>query len=91
MAERGGLDMAEDKKLFDMARQITEEVLGPAPFAIGDRVRHPDGHLVQITDGQWWGEHGLSNYWYWQEVLENGELGRADSGYGWEPDKVAPA
>ena len=78
--------MRQDDKLFELARQVTEEVLGPAPFAIGDRVPHPDGRLVEITGGQWWGTHGLSNYWYWKPVLSDGTLGEQESGYGWSPE-----
>lgn len=68
------------------ARSITEEVLGGAPFKIGDVVKHPDGRKVQITGGQYWGEHGLSNWWSWCEMLPNGELGKSESGYGWQPE-----
>lgn len=78
--------MSRETELFELARKVTDEVLGPPPFAIGDRVRRPDGRLVQITEGQWWGEHGLSNFWYWKEVLSNGELGESECGYGWSPE-----
>ena len=65
------------------ARNLTEEVLGGPPFVIGDVVKHPNGRMVKITGGSYWGHRGLSNYWYWREVLENGELGPTISGYGW--------
>ena len=77
--------MTRDEDLFKIARQVSEEVLGPAPFTVGDKVRHPDGRSVQIVGGQWWGEHGLSNFWYWRPVLEDGTLGETESGYGWDP------
>lgn len=68
------------------ARQLTESVLGGAPFAIGDRVKHPDGRTVEITKGRFWGTHGLSNFWYWREVMPNGELSATEEhGYGWSP------
>jgi hypothetical protein len=54
-------------------RDLTEKVLGGSPFKVGDRVRYFDGRLVQITGGQYWGTHGISNFWYWREVLPNGK------------------
>jgi hypothetical protein len=66
---------------------LTEEVLGGAPFAIGDKVHTPAGRLVQITGGQYWGAHGLSNFWEWREVLPNGELSTTEEcGYGWRAE-----
>lgn len=50
---------------------------------IGKVMRHPDGRMVKIVDGQYWGEHGVSNFWYWREVKRNGKLGELEHGYGW--------
>jgi len=69
-------------------KEMTEEVLGGPPFKVGDIVKHPDGKKVQILAGQYWGEHGISNFWYWKEVLPNGELGKSGSGYGWDPKEL---
>lgn len=66
-------------------RDMTEDAIGGAPFKVGDRVRHPSGRLVQITEGQYWGEHGLSNFWYWREVVADRPLGPEEHGYGWRP------
>ena len=53
---------------------------------IGDIVKHPDGRMVKIVDGQYWGEHGLSNHWYWRPVDKNGKFcGPEECGYGWTP------
>jgi hypothetical protein len=58
--------------------------MGGAPFAIGDRVKHPSGRTVEITGGQYWGTHGLSNFWDWREVLPDGSLStKKECGYGW--------
>jgi hypothetical protein len=71
---------------------MTEGVLGGAPFAVGDVVRHPSGRLVKITAGQYWGEYGLSNFWSWREVTMLGEPEKLSSelehGYGWDPKAV---
>lgn len=68
----------------EIGRDIAEKMLGPAPFKIGDLVRHPFGHLVEITDGEYWGRMGLSNFWYWRDVLPDGTLSNEErSGYGW--------
>ena len=69
------------------AKNLTESVLGGEPFKVGDTVKHPDGRTVVITGGQYWGEHGLSNFWYWQEVKPDGTLGPQEHGYGWETEK----
>ena len=70
------------------AKDLTESVLGGAPFKIGDRVKHPEHGLVEIVDGQYWGSHGLSNFWYWQKVLPDGTLDSEKlHGYGWRPEK----
>jgi hypothetical protein len=65
--------------------ELTEEVMGGSPFEIGDTVRHPDGRMVQIMNGQYWGTHGVSNFWYWREVRHDGSLGPEECGYGWKP------
>jgi hypothetical protein len=66
-------------------KDLTERTLGGSPFKIGDQVKHPSGRTVKITDGQYWGEHGLSNFWGWREVLADGSLGPQENGYGWNP------
>jgi len=69
-------------------KQMTEEVLGGAPFKVGDIVKHPDGRMVKITSGQYWGEHGLSNFWSWRPVNHEGEfIGATEHGYGWDPNE----
>lgn len=68
-------------------RALTEDAMGGPPFAIGDRVKSPDGRLVEITGGRYWGTHGLSNWWTWREVLTSGDLGPEECGYGWTPAK----
>lgn len=70
-------------------RDLCEEITGGAPFKIGDRVKHPSGRTVQIIDGQYWGLHGLSNFWYWREVLSDGSLSKKkESGYGWRDSSL---
>jgi len=66
-------------------KDIVEE-LNPPPFKVGDIVKHPDGRKVKIVDGQYWGTHGLSNFWYWRAVKRNGKLAKKlEHGYGWRP------
>ena len=64
-------------------KDLTEQVLGTSPFEVGDIVTHPDGRTLKIVGGQFWGEYGISNFWYWREVLEDGTLGPEKCGYGW--------
>jgi hypothetical protein len=57
-------------------------------FDVGDDVRHPDGYMVRITAGQYWGQDGVSNFWYWRRYLKNGQLSQKEyCGYGWTPSK----
>jgi hypothetical protein len=35
----------------------------------GDIVTHPDGRKVKIISGQYWGTHGLSNFFNWKPLL----------------------
>ena len=69
-------------------QDIVKEATGGAPFAVGDMVTHPDGRTVKIISGQFWGTHGLSNFWYWKEVLADGSLGPEEHGYGWHNNCV---
>ena len=84
------MDYYKNERVFgDIGREIADKVFGPAPFKVGDLVRHPFGHLVEITDGEYWGRRGLSNFWYWRDVLPDGTLSKEEkSGYGW---RNAPA
>ncbi len=65
-------------------KDFTEKHKGRAPFKIGDIVARPSGRKVKITDGQYWGTHGISNFWYWREVLKDNTLSKKEEhGYGW--------
>lgn len=63
-------------------RKIVEDAI-PCKLKVGLVTKHPDGRTIKIVDGQYWGEHGLSNFWYWREVRADGSLGKKESGYGW--------
>lgn len=66
-------------------RALVEQVYGGPPFNIGDRVRHPDGRLVEITSGVYWGAYGVCNHWSWRAVLSDGTLAQTtECGYGWK-------
>ncbi len=53
---------------------------GTRHLSIGDVVPHPEtGRMVRITDGQYWGTYGLSNFWDWEDE----ETGEKSCGYGW--------
>lgn len=68
-------------------RDMTESVIGGPPFAVGDTVKHPDGRTVKIIAGRYWGLRGISNWWYWREVLPDGTLSaNREHGYGWTVD-----
>jgi hypothetical protein len=66
----------------EWVKELTESVMGGPPFKVGDVVKR-DRRIVKIVGGQYWGEYGLSNFWYWREVLPDG-LGPEEHGYGWK-------
>jgi hypothetical protein len=53
-------------------KDLTEDVLGGSPVEVGQEYRHPEDGPIRIVSGQYWGAHGLSNFWYWK-VLATGE------------------
>ena len=64
-------------------KDLTEKHF-PSQMEVGKTLKHPDGRTVKIISGQFWGEHGLSNFWYWREVLLDGSLSETlEHGYGW--------
>lgn len=58
--------------------KLVEEEIGSSPVEIGKRYQHPEDGPIEITSGQYWGTHGLSNFWHWT-VLKTGKEG---NGYG---------
>ena len=75
--------------LYALARQITEDVFGPSAMEVGKIVKHPRGYKVRIISGQYWGLHGLSNFWEWKRVLKNGKLSKKiERGYGWHKEDL---
>jgi len=62
-------------------KELTEEVLGGSPLEVGKKYRHPEHGVIIVTSGQYWGKHGISNFWYWTD-----ETGNKHHGYGgnWE-------
>jgi hypothetical protein len=66
----------------DWVKELTEGVIGGSPVEIGKRYLHPEHGPIEITSGQYWGQHGLSNHWYWTVL----ETGRSENGYAgnWE-------
>jgi hypothetical protein len=62
----------------DWVRELTEDVIGGSPLEVGKRYLHPVDGLIEVTSGQYWGRHGLSNHWRWTVVATGAEK----NGYG---------
>ena len=72
---------------MDWVQQMVLDAMGKH-LEIGMMTKHPDGRTVKIVDGQFFGSSGgLSNWWTWQEVKEDGYLCPKESGYGWEVEE----
>jgi len=62
---------------------MVEKHLGKIPLVVGEFAIHETHGKVLITDGQFWGEHGVSNFWYWRKLNKhNVPYGKIYSGYG---------
>ena len=61
-------------------KRLTEDVIGGSPVEVGHRYLHPEQGVIEIESGQYWGTHGLSNFWTWH-IVETGEqkCGYADT------------
>ena len=70
-------------------KEIVDECVEGIPLQVGMIADHPDGRKVKIVAGQYWGTRGLSNFWEWVEVLDNGTLSeKREHGYGWRVKNV---
>lgn len=72
-------------ELSQVARGINEEIASHSSIEAGKTLTHPDGRTVLIKSGCFLDStYGrVSNFWYWNEVLSNGDLGPEEHGYGW--------
>lgn len=59
-------------------RNLVDHHLPPPRIRHGHYYWHPAWGVIQVTDGRYWGEHGISNSWKWI-VISTGET---KTGYG---------
>mgnify|MGYP000900371784 CR=1 FL=1 len=52
------------------------------PFHNSEHYKIGEIYKIEIINGQFWGNHGLSNFWYWYRLDENGNRVREEHGYG---------
>lgn len=45
---------------------------------VGETYVHPEDGVIKIVSGEFWGNHGVSNFWYWDVVA----TGERKHGYG---------
>lgn len=66
-----------------LVQKLVEDTFGPNELHRGLECLHKDGRRVKITSGRYWGAHGVSNFWYWREVMPDGTLSDDEEhGYG---------
>lgn len=76
--ERSGI-----MSLYDVVRQLNEEMASQSSMEIGKVIKHPDGRMVKVIDGAYLRNGRVSNSWTWREVKADGKLGPKEHGYGW--------
>jgi hypothetical protein len=72
--------------LYAVARKINESLAAKSSMAIGKRLMHPDGYLVEVTSGCYLDPvyHRVTNFWYWKRVNADDSLSTEEEcGYGW--------
>lgn len=72
--------------LARIAQEMNAELAGRSSMRIGTIIPDRAGtRMVKVASGQYldptYGR--VSNWWTWNEVLPDGSLGPAESGYGW--------
>jgi len=53
-------------------------------------VRVINGKPSLITGGQYMGEYGISNFWYWRTIKKDGTLGKEYHGYNNGSNQIGP-
>ena len=61
----------------EWVKDLVEGVMGKPP-KIGQKIK-VEGRPAIITSGQYWGEHGLSNWWTWK--FTDGKKPKTGKGY----------
>lgn len=76
-------------KVSPEIQELVEDIFGKSTLEVGVIITQPKtGKLVEITGGSYWGTYGVSNFWKWREVMDNGQLSDVEqSGYGRELQK----
>jgi hypothetical protein len=62
-------------------RTLVETMRGAMVDPVVGEVWIYDGKRVWITGGSFWGEHGISNFWNFRYILEDGTLGESGGTY----------
>ena len=79
MAEFGVDPTREPNRVFEPEKG---QIVLYKPFIDSIFYKIGDSYKVEIINGQYWGEHGLSNLWNWYRLKKNGSRGRKEYGYG---------
>lgn len=69
-----------------MVEKWVKDIVGESPVRVGGRYRHPVDGAIEIMSGRFWGEHGVSNFWYWRVEA----TGETHSGYADNWPEITP-
>ena len=68
--------------------KINHEIELVENMQVGKAIKHKDGRKVYVESGQFLSGGRVSNFWYWREIFDNGNLGELEHGYGWSNNKT---
>jgi hypothetical protein len=75
-------EIIDGKNYFYVKEPIPGQILYFKPFMDSMQYKIGDFYKVKIKKGQYWGSHGLSNFWYWERIDENNIAISEENGYG---------
>jgi hypothetical protein len=70
----------EGKNKSEKRKSITEPAIGSIVSLT--RVEKGKPYDVYITNGKYYSNGRMSNFWYWRRVNKDGTLGKEENGYG---------
>jgi len=79
-----------DRELFKLAKEVINKFRPLYGYYKIGMYCEREGKIIKIISGQFMGLYGVSNHWYWKEVLPDGNLSEETfNGYGGSDDALS--